>query len=410
MTRIIFVFPYRGQGGVPVVFAQIANYLSRQDLASCYIVDYEDGLLYSLVDKDIKRLSYSDSSDLVLPGDSYVVMQAMTPWSIYPRIIIQPSSKVYFWSLGPGNFTPISRRLISKLSLFLPPFVISWLLRPLIRKVDLYIDFLLSHDSLAFMDKTCLSSASSILRRGLTAPLLAVPFSIGEQDVNTIAPPGSGISHRLNVTWVGRVEDFKTFSLLSFATQLNSLAEYHSLDIALCVVGTGTDIAMTTSALDSLQYLDVSYVSNVDFHNLSEFLVESTHMVYAMGTSALFASSLGLPTVLAPIVYNRKVEHLAYHWLHESDGFSLGDISSAQQSLLGKDLSLLLNELLHDYDLLSLSARSYVKKHHNISTISSQLISSLESSSLQFGDPKLTKLLHKPIVYRIYNFIRYFAL
>lgn len=409
MIRIIFVFPYRGQGGVPVVFAQLANYLSTQKLAICYIVDYADGLLSSLVDKSVISLCYSDHYILNLPGDSYVVMQAMTPWSIFPRISIHSSSKIFFWSLNPGNFALFTSKPLSRILAFLPSRFTSILFNSLYEQLRLFIELLVSHNSLAFMDNTCLDSVSKFSGINPTkSPLLAVPFSDSNNTTFTIKPLKPYLNLPLNVTWIGRVEDFKTFSLISFAYQLNDLALTNSLNVSLCVIGTGSDILMVTSTLNSLPYLDVTFIPNVDFNVLPEFLLSFTHVVYAMGTSALLAASLGLPTILAPLVYTKKVVSLRFNWIHDYDGFTLGEISDQNRQHHMRDLNSIYQELLSDFDALSSESALYVHRHHNISIISSHFLSLLASSSLEYDNPTLTKLIYKPFLYKVYNYFMHF--
>jgi len=57
---IYFIFPYRGVGGVPLLFLRFAEYLTINKLANCILVDYSDGYMARNVNsQEIRIVSYS---------------------------------------------------------------------------------------------------------------------------------------------------------------------------------------------------------------------------------------------------------------------------------------------------------------------------------------------------------------
>ena len=59
--KICFVFPYRGVGGVPVVFSLIAEDLAIRHGHEIYIVDYKDGAMANQINNKVcKFIEYSE--------------------------------------------------------------------------------------------------------------------------------------------------------------------------------------------------------------------------------------------------------------------------------------------------------------------------------------------------------------
>ena len=124
-----------------------------------------------------------------------------------------------------------------------------------------------------------------------------------------------------------------------------------------------------------------------------------------MGTSALLSASLGIPTILAPLVYTKKIISLRFDWIHNYDGYTLGEISDQNILTNPNDLNSLFQEAYDNYEALSFESSHYVRRHHDISSISSHLLSLLSSSSLKYDNPLLTRLTQKSIFYKVYYYL-----
>ena len=98
MLKIYFCFPYRGVGGVSLLFLRIAEFLVQKELAECHIVDYVNGFMAkNQTNPGVILEVYDDKSDSVLiPPDAIAVFQSMTPWSIYPGLLIDKSAIIFF--------------------------------------------------------------------------------------------------------------------------------------------------------------------------------------------------------------------------------------------------------------------------------------------------------------------------
>ena len=153
--KICFVFPYKGIGGVPVVFSQIAKYISENYDYEIYLVDYIDGAISKIINKKLFNfIQYHDSKKVYLPENSYIVFQGMTPWSIFPNLVIPKNAKLFFWSLYFCNFLPsipgLRRYMQSNLLIF--NFFTQTILLSEFHKARKFVNLLLENNGVAFYD------------------------------------------------------------------------------------------------------------------------------------------------------------------------------------------------------------------------------------------------------------------
>ena len=97
--KIVFCFPYRGVGGVPVLFLNLATYFAKESRFDVYIVDFKDGYMAKNYDHEYLTLITYGEKNTLIPNDSVMIFQSMTPWSVFPNITIPAETKIIFWNL-----------------------------------------------------------------------------------------------------------------------------------------------------------------------------------------------------------------------------------------------------------------------------------------------------------------------
>ena len=104
---LIFCFPYRGAGGVPLLFLRLAIELSRQSY-SIYIIDYKDGYMVENMpaQTSINIIYYTDNVPVKVPSNALLIFQTMTPWSIYPSLNLPKETRLFFLTTIPTNLFP----------------------------------------------------------------------------------------------------------------------------------------------------------------------------------------------------------------------------------------------------------------------------------------------------------------
>jgi len=98
MLKLYFCFPYRGVGGVSLLFLRVAEFLSQFRFAECHLVDYVDGFMAkNLRWQGVILETYQDKgTQVVIPAGAIGIFQSMTPWSIFPGIRPDPASRIFF--------------------------------------------------------------------------------------------------------------------------------------------------------------------------------------------------------------------------------------------------------------------------------------------------------------------------
>ena len=95
--KITFCFPYRGAGGVPLLFLRLANNLNKLNY-DVVIVDYIDGFMSLNNKENLDLIEYKDNEDIKISSNNILILQTMTPWSIYSSLRIDNEVKLFFIS------------------------------------------------------------------------------------------------------------------------------------------------------------------------------------------------------------------------------------------------------------------------------------------------------------------------
>ena len=107
--ELIFIFPYKGIGGVSTLFMNMAEIISREYATKVSVVDYKNGYISKNIDlnPNLQLLTYSEKENLKLPSNSVAIFQSMTPWSIFPNLSFGDETKFFYWNLHPMNLIPM---------------------------------------------------------------------------------------------------------------------------------------------------------------------------------------------------------------------------------------------------------------------------------------------------------------
>jgi hypothetical protein len=408
LPSLFFIFPYRGQGGVPVVFSQLANYYAANNIAKVYVVDYRDGALAISVNDEVTLVEYFDDSPVLIPDHSFVVMQLMTPWSIFPSLSFGHSCRFVFWSLHPDNL-----RITIPFSLDLNPnIVIRRLIDILVcsyrRKIRFFLNLCFSTGSIIFMDRTTLRRTLFHAKTRLPSDnFLPVPFDNPNGRAKSIS-----IQHSYSVTdlrpcdvscaWVGRLVDFKIHGLLAFAHQLNAYAHSYSTILPLFIIGDGPSTII--DQLSTFKSVRSRWIKHLPLADLCDFLRHNVNLVIAMGSSALVSASMSIPTLLAPVSSSPLEKGFSFNWLHQMDGSTLGEYPDYYLYRTSPNLSVF-DELVSSYESLSSKSYSYYRTHHSLPSIADRLLQILKSSTLSSVYLSQHRLLQRPASFRFYKAI-----
>lgn len=407
--RLFFCFPYRGVGGVSLLFLRVGTYLAERLGMDVTLIDYADGFMAKHLRSDrVKLLTYTDDGAAPVPADAVLVLQAMNPWSIFPGLDVSPAARLVFWHCLPFNLVPampglrdISYRTPALLKASL--FTLLAGRRRLNRRL---VETMHANQALFFMDEENVEAVRRFLGVRVDEPnYLPIPVVLPEHEAprpEQLIGPAS-----LRLVWVGRIADFKHHVLSRTLLDMDEWSVRTGRTVAMTIVGSGPFLAKVQEQAFQLKSFVPTYVESVAPDQLGTFLKAEADIVAAMGTAALDAACLGIPTILLDPSYGPVSATYRYRWLFEERGFTLGRILfDARSYPAGRSLSELFGAFDKEGPRLSQLSLDYVVTNHAMPTVATKLVSLVERATYKWGDLADSGANRRDWIYRAFVFGR----
>ena len=410
MRDIYFCFPYRGVGGVSVLFVRVAEYLAASGLAKCYLIDYSDGYMAIHRDPSLTELiEYPESAKVHIPGGASIIFQSMTPWSMYPNLEVDASTKVLFWNCHPLNLIPSlpGFRTITSRDTFLAKLVLNTVLKNFTIKVRRFLTYLLDKNAIVFMDGTNLQVTCDLLGVTVKTPnFLPIPAKLTSIHNSYRKISDAGV---IKFVWVGRIVDFKYYPLKRFLEDLSILAGKSEIKFELIIVGSGKYIDTLAKEVLKSRYkvLSVKFIRNIDNENLDDFILKNADVLIGMGTSALEGAKLGVPTLLLDFSYVNIVDAYKYRWVHQSTNFNLGELVGMRNpNIFGNSLEEKMIEFQVCANQISCQELDYFSENHELPGIAKKLMKFLDETNCEYGRLQLKGFLSRGFLYTSFDTAR----
>jgi len=408
---LTFFFPYKKVSGVPVLFARLADYISKNFDYHVQIVDYKDGVMAGMLksNKKITLIEFRDGQPTDMIKNTTVVMQSILPNTVRPELNLQPATKILFWTLFHYNlipeFLPIKglRQIHHNSSFFKE--LDSIIKNKYYKKLKAFVKELHIKESILFMDYSTYEITNDSLKLNIFDPNI-IPICI--DDSNKIKEI---VRHQkqstFNVCWVGRIEDFKTSILQYSINQVKSYADQSRKKIQINIIGYGRDLEKVKSNIGNSEYFTANFMGKMDVDSLNEYLIKNVDLMMSMGTAALEGGKLGIPTILLDASYKEIPTGYKFKWLFNSDGSNVAQfIESSGFINRGHSIKNIIKSVYNEAEIIGSKCKYYVEKNHSVETISNQLIDSVKKATFTWGDIS-PQLIKKNTIRKFYDFIRY---
>ena len=409
MREIYFCFPYRGVGGVSVLFVRVAEYLAAAGLAKCYLIDYSDGYMAMHRDPSLTELiEYPESGKVHIPGGASIIFQSMTPWSIFPNLKVNPKTKVLFWNCHPLNLIPSlpGLRKLTAGNDFLTHITLNTLLLGYKLRVKRFLGYLLEVNAIVFMDQTNIQVTSNGLGVRIREPSF-LPIPAKAEAHNRVARKITDASTIIKFLWVGRIVDFKYYPLKKFLEDLSVIAANGDIKFEVAVVGDGEYLGVLKKDLKKYQPVSIKFFGHVNTQDLDNFILNNSSIMLGMGTSALEGAKLGVPTLLFDMSYKDMPVDQKYRWVHETVNYNLGEMAGTKgATAVGSSLKDKIEEFRVSTHEISVSEQEYFRSNHDIGVVSSALLKYLEKSQCEYGKLEQHNLIAKGFVFSCFARIR----
>lgn len=409
MPKLYFCFPYRGVGGVSLLFLRMAEELAEKRAAETYLVDYADGFMARHRQEGLTRfVEYRDDGNIQIPGDAVAIFQSMTPWSIFPALRLSQQTRMLYWNCYPFNLIPTLPGLRGAMqsNVILSRFILATLLRSYRNKMVTLVSLMLERRAIVFMDRGNVLTTERYLGLIIPDPVyLPIPAQMPvrvkaatERDFRT---------QGLRVTWVGRIVDFKYHILKYALAELDRLQPELNLPIELSIIGSGDFTERLAADVITMKHIEIRFIDHIAPDHLDDFLLDRTDILMAMGTSALEGAKLGVPTLLLDLAYSEVTSGYLFQWLHERQGFSLGDVLGQEHIVSGnRSLADRIGEVLSDYMGVSSRAREHFKKYHALPTAAEKLLTLVRDTRCTYADLQSAKLVKPGFLYSTFRTLR----
>lgn len=407
---ITFFFPYYEVSGVPILFLNLAEYIASNYNFKVYIVDYKNGYMARNRNKSSKvKLIEFKKGNLLCISNTTLVMQSILPYAIRPELLISKSTKVFFWNLYPDIFFPMlfPFNLVSefvKRNFKLYKLILKLFYWNTLKKIKNFVTEMNDCKALIFMDSSNVERTNEILELKLKPEIFLPILCNSKISVNK----KSVVNKKdLNISWVGRICDFKVYILKYTIEKIAEIAHKQKKNIVFHVIGNGDKIQIIEDLLLNTKYFSIKMVGVIPQNYLDQYLVDNIDINAAMGTSALESAKLSIPTIVLDISHEEIKGDYIFRWLHDTTNFDVGhNISKLDFENNNRSLEKMIKNFEQEKKILRKKSFEYFKNNHTLESVSKKLMQFVELYSTKFENIN-NYYFKKSLLRKVYEYKRY---
>lgn len=412
-NSICFYFPYHEDSGVPVLFYRMANAVAqkRPDI-SVSVIDFENGAMArNLLSLPNIHLIVFEKNKKVSPSkDSVLVMQTFVPYYWPDELDLGSDQKIFFWNLHPQNLIPSLLPIPFLRELPMNNFGVyrfcSKFYKTLFSNLRAYVQLLQDKEALYFMDKSNLDFSAKYLFTNIeTKQFLPVPAVSSSVELNFNEE--KTLKNIINVGWVGRLCDFKSYILVYTINKLSDISHrFDSKKFVYHIVGDGPFLDYIKNKIKLSENISVIFHGSVPHDKLDNFINDNFDVVTAMGTSALEGAKLAKPTILLDFTFKKIEKDYLFREIHDTVGFDLAHVITGKDYENGNDtLFEIINGIVLNYNLHAQKAFEYYENNHSIEKVQELFVKKALNTKLSFSMIDAS-ILKKSKLLKFYNKLR----
>ena len=264
---------------------------------------------------------------------------------------------------------------------------------------------LLAKKSLFFMDDTGVFNLKQHFLIPVKEPVfLPIPVTVPPENIYLKRHKLS--DDILHLTYIGRSVNWKMMPLKKILTDCAKSTVQKNIHISIVV----DDLSAFTKFINIDDYshasnLSISVIENMLPSAINEFLLSSSDLHFAMGTAALDAAKLGVPTILVDYSTADFPDEYKYKWLFETSGYNLGRNLDKIPPADGFSIDELLKMIVIDKKILTFfsdHSYKYVLVKHSVNNIVPELTALCSNATFRIKDAE--KLV--PFYYNIHRLLK----
>ena len=320
IENIIFYFPYKGQGGVSMVFVNFTKLLVNH--FNVFIVDFSDGTMKKNLGSEVNFIDFERVKKY--PPNSLIVFQSLAIWRIKDFYKFDDASRFLFWNLHPDNFFPYiynyqrNNRFIVKHILLKLFFSLQKYYR---NKIVLNFKYLIKCNSLTFMDFENFRQTQESFP-DVFLPESYMPCFIEKVNYKTLQEK----KKIKNFFWIGRIVKFKVHILIHLIKRLNESLDHNlDFDFKLTIIGDGDEMDFLNNQLSIINpRFKVEFIGDIEYQEIKNLILNNCDLLFAMGISALEGARIAIPTILTDFSNSPILGNYKFRFLYEQSNFNLG--------------------------------------------------------------------------------------
>jgi hypothetical protein len=369
---ITFYFCYKELGGVQVLIYNLIKELYDNGTQT-KLIHFKDTWLTQNLNKNNVEFMFLDIEDIdtekvsnFMKNDDILVTTGLVDEFVFFRKI---NPYFLFWNVFPDI-------LKIKKSKFL-------LLRKISRRR--LLKQMIKNKGIVFMDNTGVKSIESEFGLKLIPDFLPIPINISNENY-FLKSFRKKIDNCINITYLGRAVIWKINPVIKVINDLNN-CEFVKGEIVFHIITDNIETFKELLNISSKSF-EIKFYSDLSDDSLKEFLISTSDLHIAMGTSCIEASSLGIPSILIDASFIHFPEDYRYRWIFENDRYCLGEML---------DGSVIISRGVHMNEIISLYKETrenelveisnmcfeYTKKNHDLKIIAKDFLNICHNSKFK---------------------------
>lgn len=376
--RFCFYLGYRDlKGGYTTLLLTLIRELINQK-QEVVLINFAQGLIANELKKekitiniiDLDTLDWNKIDQKIYPTDIFIIPKFLEIYwhllKINPRII-------YF---DINDF-------ICKISDYKFGIRLPYLGKKLVKK-------LLIKKSLIFMDDTGVFNLKKYFNIDIKDPVF-LPIPVSVPDKNAYLNHQREWDKTRNLTYIGRSVDWKMMPLKKILEDCNKANFNNRINISIIVDNKENfKKFINLNNYSNNPNLTINVFENFSPSLLNDFLLKTSDLHFAMGTAALDAAKLGIPTILLDYSTKSFAENYSYKWLHETKNYSLGrNLEKRKENKGGVSIhELSMSQIINKEKITNFSTQcyEYTLNNHSVDKIVKRLLSICVESDFRLAD------------------------
>lgn len=372
---IVFYLKAKDVGGVQVLFLNLIRELYSNSV-KIKLICYKESWLISELNRrkieyeylGIENIRSERVSAFVNSDDILISTFLMDEYFLF----LKSNPLLLFWNVFPNSLNIKN----SKVS-FIRKFLRKNLIKNLTKK-----------KGLIFMDTGGVTSVINQFNISIKPEFIQIPVNTSEENLY-LANKRKRTNDVINISYIGRAEVWKVKPVKKVLSDIDVMRTTERKIIFHIITD---EIEEFKKQLNFLPLsVELKFYSDLSGDRLSEFLIETSDLHMAMGTSCIEGSGIGIPSILLDCSFQDFPEEYKYRWIFENENSSLGELlEESSVTIKGKTF----NEILAYFDkrmeneLMNISncCFEYTKKNHSLNSVSKSFIDACSNTELRVRD------------------------